>query len=331
MDTAGGRRRVVVRVSGDVSVHRLSTSAVPAADRYAFWEQTMRSSLYPVRLGPVDGPSGGSSKFHADFLRVDAGPAKITRGILDPVRSEISPAAARQRSGDTVQIMLHEGGRLRVDSRRGRQVFTGRTLLVHSDDEPAVQVHTERVPMVLLSVEAARLSVPVDVLRSSMFAPLPVDGMLRALVLGAAETARLSSGTLDTVGMTAYLAGVAELVLRTVAGRQPDHAGTVDVRRRQVTELVRARFHDPHLTATAVAAAVGVSPRRLHQLFAGGPTVAAQIRTARLDRAHELLRDPLWAGQSVAAIARRCGFLDHSQFSRAFREHSGQAPRDSRA
>jgi AraC-like DNA-binding protein len=322
----------VVQVGDEVAVRRVSTSTVPVADRYAYWQESMSSSLYPVRLspaGPVDG--GKRADFRADFLRVDAGPAKIARGVLDPVRSEITPASARQRSGDTVQIMLHEGGKILLESRQGRQVLTGRTLTVQSDDEPAVQTHTERVPMVLLSVEASRLSVPMAALRPSMFVPHPVDGMLRALVLGAAETARHSAGQLDPVGMTSYLSGVAELVLRTLVGHQTEHLGTVEVRRQQVHELVRARFHDPHLTTTAVAEAVGVSVRRLHQLFAGGPTVAVQIRTARLERAVELLSDPMWAAQPVSVVAQRCGFLDHSQFSRAFRQHTGTTPRSFRA
>lgn len=315
---------MVVGVGDEVKVQRLSTSLVPAADRYAFWEQTMRSSLHPVRLSPAE---NAASTFHADFLRVDAGPVAITRGSVDPVRSEITPAAARQNCGATVRIALHEGGRMVVNSRQGLQVISGRALYVQSDDEPVVQTHIERVPLVMLTVESARLSVPLDVLRSIMFLPLPVDGMLRALVLGAAETARLSSGTLDPAGASAYLAGVAELVLRSIVGRPPEHAGTAEVRRQQVRELVRTRFHDPHLTATVVAETVGVSARRLHQLFVGGPTVAAQIRTARMDRAEELLSDPLWCAQPVSAVARHCGFLDHSQFSRAFRAHAGMTPR----
>lgn len=315
---------MVVGVGDEVQVRRLSTSVVPQADRYAFWEQTMRSSQHPVRLSPA---KGGASTFHADFLRVDAGPVAISRGSVDPVRSEITPAAARQHCGATVRIALHEGGRTVVNAREGLQVISGRALYVQPDDEPVVQTHTERVPLVVLTVESARLSVPVCVLRSIMFLPLPADGLLRSLVLGAAETARPSSGGLDPAGMSAYLAGVAELVLRTIVGRPPEHAGTAEVRRQQVRELVRSRFDDPHLTATVVSETVGVSPRRLHQLFTGGPTVAAQIRTARMDRAQVLLADPLWCAQPVSAVARHCGFLDHSQFSRAFRAHTGMTPR----
>jgi AraC-like DNA-binding protein len=45
----------------------------------------------------------------------------------------------------------------------------------------------------------------------------------------------------------------------------------------------------------------------------------------------ELLSDPLWAAQPVSVVAQRCGFLDHSQFSRAFRQHTGTTPRSFRA
>jgi len=43
------------------------------------------------------------------------------------------------------------------------------------------------------------------------------------------------------------------------------------------------------------------------------------------------LRDPLARHQSIAAVARRCGYADHTNFSRAFGQATGMTPRDFRA
>ncbi len=317
----------------EVLVHRVSTSVVAARDRFDFWEQSMASLVYPVRLRPVDHRDRmrETTDFRAEFVRVDAGAATLSSGLLDPVRSETTTEHAGQRSGEVVHIGFHDGGRLLLESRQGKQNFTGGSLMVQADDEPHAHTFLERVPMVLLSVRAARLSLPVEALRSSMFLPLQADPALRSLMLGAADVARRSRWALDKAGMASYLVGVADLVLRTVAGAQPDHAGTAEARRRQAFEVVSARLGDPHLAASVVAEAMGISVRRLHQVFAGGPTVAEQIREARVELAKTLLRDPLWAGQPVSAVAHRCGFLGHSQFSRSFRSETGTTPSDYRS
>lgn len=319
-------------VGDELTIHRLTTSTVPVEDRYAFWESSLSESNHPVRLSPVEDAveTTAAGDFRADFLRVDAGTAKISMGTLDPVRAETTAAGARQHSGDVVHLSFHDGGRQVVESRQGRQVLDGQSLLLLTDDEANRHTHVERVPMVLLSVSSELLTVPLDSLRASTFVALPVDDTVRSLMLGAADVARRSTSSLHGTGMSTYLAGVAELVLRTVVGRSPDHLGTAAVRRAQVRETIRGGLADPHLTTESVAQQVGVSARRLHQLFQGGPTVAAQIRAARLELAMSLLRDPLWAGQPVTAVARRCGYLNHSQFSRAFRARTGSSPSDYR-
>ncbi len=307
---------------GTVSVQRVSTTGVPTAERLEFWQATVSASLRPVLLTPAQ---AFGREFQAEFLRVDAGAAKITRGLVDPVRSVQTPALARQQSGNLI-VTLQESGRTGLESRSGAIVVPARSVLIQSDDEPVVHTHLDRTGMVLLSVDADRLSLPTTSLREHMNVALPVDAMLRAVVLGAAETARHAGRTMDATGMEAYLTGVVELVLRTVTGRAEDHASSAGVRRQQVHDTVLARYSDPHLTVGVVAEKLGVSVRRLHQLFAGEDSVTAQIRTARMECAVRLLQDPAWSSQPVAAVAQRCGFLDHSQFSRAFRQHTGSSP-----
>jgi len=109
-------------VGGEVRLRRMSTSAVAVPDRFAFWEALLSSSMFPVRLRPADtvAPRRGPTDFRAEFLQADSGTARITSGVLDPVRGESTAAQARQRDAGTVQLMLHAGGRLLVESRQGR-------------------------------------------------------------------------------------------------------------------------------------------------------------------------------------------------------------------
>ena len=100
---------------------------------------------------------------------------------------------------------------------------------------------------------------------------------------------------------------------------------------RKIRAYIAEHLHAPDLGPDRVAAAHFVSPRRLHGLFQGeDTTVAAYIRTLRLERCHADLMNPAYADRSVSAIASRWCFMDAAHFSRTFRSHFGVSPRDLR-
>ncbi len=307
-----------------VSLGRLSTAAISPADRFDYWEHSISSQLQPVHIQPVN---PRATDFRAEFVKVDAHGTMIAGGVLDPVRSEVTRAHAHEQDASTLSLGLQTSRSLLVEARGERHQFSNQTLLVQSDDEPTVHTHSVRAPMILMTVRTAELSLPMTVLRQLMFRPLPLNPALCALLAGAAQRSRTA---LDAVGFSAYLHGIAELVLRTVIGQQPDHSGTAAVRRQQARDVIRARIADPSLTTATVADELGLSVRRLQQIFEGEASIAQQIRDARIDRARRLLQDPLAQDQAIATIARSCGFGDHANFSRSFRRATGMAPRDFR-
>lgn len=315
-------------MTDEVSLDRLSTAAVPAAERYAFWEQSVSALWQQMTLqGGRDTPAD----FRAEFTNVGAGCASIATGFLDPVCAAVTAVEARERDPDSLILALQGAGRLAVDARGERHEYPNRTLLLRSVDEPTVHTYSARTPMVLLAVSTAQLSIPLARLRPLMFRPLSLDPGLSAMFVGAARAARRSAPQRDATGMQGYLHGLAELLLRTVSGSEPEHAGTAVVRRQQARDIIRARLGDPALSTATVASELGISVRRLQQVFAGQTSVAQEIRQLRLTRAQRLLRDPLARHQSIAAVARRCGYADHTNFSRAFRQATGMTPRDFRA
>jgi AraC-like DNA-binding protein len=79
-------------------------------------------------------------------------------------------------------------------------------------------------------------------------------------------------------------------------------------------------------------AAVNISTRYLHKLFAGEHrSVSQYVRGLRLERCRRDLLDPRLADRSVAAIAFGWGFGDLSGFNRAFKATFGATPRQVRA
>ena len=83
---------------------------------------------------------------------------------------------------------------------------------------------------------------------------------------------------------------------------------------------------DPALDVAMLARAIGVSRSRLYDAFVSQGGVASAIRDARLERAHLRLAAPEERHRSLEEIARSCGFLEYSTFTRAFRRRFGLLP-----
>ncbi|MEV0943545.1 helix-turn-helix domain-containing protein [Micromonospora wenchangensis] len=97
---------------------------------------------------------------------------------------------------------------------------------------------------------------------------------------------------------------------------------------RRAMDHVEAHL-DRYVSLAELAEAAGVSPRGLQYAFRRhqGTTPARFARRARLDRAHRDLRDgDPTAGDTVASIAARWGFVDPKRFATDYRAAYGQPP-----
>ncbi len=140
-----------------------------------------------------------------------------------------------------------------------------------------------------------------------------VSGLARAApLLGPPQRASALAGLIE-------LLGVADL---------PCTAADPGWRIRAALALIELRLADRDLSPRMVAAAQGISRRRLDELFqlALGRPVAAHIWHRRLMRASEFLCDAQHARQSVAQVADANGFEDAAHFARAFKRRYGMTP-----
>ncbi len=91
--------------------------------------------------------------------------------------------------------------------------------------------------------------------------------------------------------------------------------------------FIQSNLDNPALDRTRVADAVGISLRRLSEIFAGeGLSVAAYIREARLQRIADALCDPRYQRYSISDIAMRWGVNNLQHFSKIFRDRFGRSP-----
>lgn len=95
--------------------------------------------------------------------------------------------------------------------------------------------------------------------------------------------------------------------------------------------FIRANLRDPELDRNRVASEIGMSVRRLNEIFAKfEESISAYIRRTRLETVSSDLRDPRFAQQSISEIAFRHGFSNMQNFSTVFRNHFGRSPRSYR-
>jgi AraC-like DNA-binding protein len=132
---------------------------------------------------------------------------------------------------------------------------------------------------------------------------------------------RLSEATLCLVG--AAMAGlVSEGVSKT--------SGRISLVCR-AKAFIEENLHDPELAPEAVAGALRISVRYLHDLFRDEDvTVSNWIWARRLEKCRRDLSDSLLASKSVSEIAFACGFSDFSHFAHRFKARFSLRPSDIR-
>jgi AraC family transcriptional regulator, positive regulator of tynA and feaB len=117
-----------------------------------------------------------------------------------------------------------------------------------------------------------------------------------------------------------------ESVLQGQGMREPV-TGQPALLRRNARVLVDDNFRDCAFKSSAIAEALGVSPRYLQMVFAEVGTTPSRFLVARrLEAAAARLRH-LERPLRVTDIALECGFNDLSYFSRAFRRRFGTSAR----
>lgn len=110
-------------------------------------------------------------------------------------------------------------------------------------------------------------------------------------------------------------------------GQQTIPAPVKEANKARIRSFVREHIRDPGLDIAAVAHAVGLSPRYVHELFADEPVPLMKwVWTERLRGIHHDLGAPAFRTHTISGIAYRWGFSSSAHFSRAFHAQYGVTP-----
>lgn len=102
--------------------------------------------------------------------------------------------------------------------------------------------------------------------------------------------------------------------------------------RSYVQKIIDESLAQTNLTPACLAGRLKISVRHLYRLFEEeGDSVCRYIQRARLERSATDLANPFLRAESITSIAYKWGFTDSAHFSRSFKKHFEQSPKDFRA
>lgn len=308
---------------------------LPATDRFAWWHEMTTQALVPTLMRSDD-----EEEFPASLHLLDLGAAQLTRLSYPPLQARRTPFMVRRSDPEMYSLSLTLRGTMTIDHHGRQVVATPQNLLLYDSSHP---FHAHTTTEGSGNVEGIILQFPMTLL------PLPVDKLTRltathlggaqgvsALLVNhlttltrhssdytAADTARLSAITLD------LFAAMCAHHLEAEAALPPEtHQQVLQAR---VHAFVQEHLGDPDLCAETIAAAHQISVRYLYKLFQEQElSVAAWIRSCRLEHCRRDLADPALNSRPIHAIAARWGFANNAHFSRVFRAAYGLSPADYR-
>jgi AraC-like DNA-binding protein len=309
----------------------LSTAAVAARQRTAFWTDLVCDTYVQLECDPNSGRAAIDGEIVADELAT----LQLSRVTSTAQLVKRTPALIARASEDHFLVSIQTRGR-GVISQDGRHAVLGpgdfalydstRPYQLTFDDD--FQQYVLKLPGPTLRTalrETEKLT--ATTVRGDRGAGHLMIGMIRTL---AADIDALAPESAAAVADSVSQILVAGLAALPAAKRAPVSQLTA-YHREQVKALIRAHLADPELSVTQIAQALRLSPSTLHRAWAGEPcSLSDYIWSQRLDAARRALCDPACAARTVSEIAFSLGFNDAAHFSRAFRARFGCSPRDVR-
>lgn len=309
----------------------LRAVAEPRATREAYWNEVVAACIGGLDLRLDDGPDGRD-----ELLVGTVGPLRVAASRSGPGEASRTAAHIRAHDPETFVLFVQTDG-VTVSEQDGRCCrFEPGDIGISDLSRPLRCAYSER--------RAIMLSYP------KALSPLPehrVAALTGVTIPGSDGTAALVSGLIrqlpehldadDGARGARIGAAVLDLVNVSLAARlDQEQALPIETRSQallhQCRGFIENHLADAALTPAAIATAHHISLRYLHRLFEPtGESVAALIRSRRLDRCRRDLLDPSLHNRPVAAIGARWGLTSPAHFNRVFKLRFGLPPAEYRA
>ena len=306
-----------------------STELLHPNDKFKCWCDAMSDMGVPTEMKRLtDDPFDAK----LEFARI--GSIAAIRTSHSALRAEATPSLVRRHGQENaVGIFLRLAGVAKTGQSDRTSVQRPGDLMV-LDCSPAAQEYSSGSQMLTLHIPRERLETFLGPAR--LYSGLAIDSDLGSTALATGfltELMRVSRNlTADAAERMASI-GV-DLIVASLAERMAQEVprsvqGNATVQRAKA--FIEANLGDPGLDPPLLAAAVGVSLRRLQELFhERGRHISNYIWGRRLETAAKRLSDPASAHLSIGMLAYGCGFSSQAHFARRFKERYDMSPREYR-
>ena len=311
------------------SAQRLSTAALPAADRLPTWREVFGQTMVRLDIEPAKG-----QPFRAEGTLCALPGAALSSVAVTPVCVSRTRRLIAGDGADMLFLITANAPLHVAQNGREQTLEAGDALFLRGGECSIIQWERE--------ARLTNIAVPVD----SLTPLLPgCEDLSMTVVPKRSETLRLLLGYVDLVqawqgaatnGFGRIAADhVRDLMIATAAAMPTlpaaERAGIRAARLGGVKADIELQLCEPGLSIQGIAASNRISPRYVRRLFQDeGTTFSDFVLGRRLEQAYRLLLSRTQPATTIGAIAYACGFCDLSYFNRTFRRRFGMTPSDLR-
>lgn len=304
------------------SLVAVSTDAIPAAQRAAYWRDQVLSRIDTS----TDNDEHGA--FRAQLIRLPGNGAELLQHSASSLIAERSAARCRADQCDDICIdfiaaastaAMHHAGTRRLKAGDMMVIDLAQPAAMQRAEHQVISLFLPRKSVQALAGEAASLAGLI----------LPATGlaaMLRSHMRLTVEQAHDMSPAHRILAIQMARDMALSILQMQTHGRSDVDELAAGFYQAAIM-LISRKCTDPELTPQRVAAALGCSRAGLYRAFVKhGHTVAASIWAARVEHAKAMLTAPAFANRAISEIAFRSGFSDYSTFIRLFKRSYGTSP-----
>lgn len=298
---------------------RIEDIGGPASARLRLWRDVVGDHMADVDLTPTGDLSAEMTLRGSLWLRIydSASLARISAGAQALHRTS---ERIRRSPSNLVFVNFVTSGSCRLDQLGRRETITPGGLCLYDTSAPYRIETSFDFASVLVGIPREAIRRRVGDVRPAVgaFSPGPASTVAACFWQALAR----DIGSMYRVDAEALIeSGIDVLATAIRSGLGRDIASSGDAAVERAKRAIRQGHSIPGFSAGDVATAVGLSLRRLQELFQReGDTVATALLRARLEHARQLLADPRFDRMSIKALMSRTGFADPAHFSRVFKK-----------
>ncbi len=308
----------------------LSTNSVSRKEGFAFWQEAVCETYVML-----DCRSDHSDGFSGEILlnRLSRLSTSFVSGDQQLVQRRQRDISRSNEESFLISLQLARDG---VISQCGRQAYLkpGDFTLYSSTDRYSIDLPDSfrqlvvQIPRdeLMRRLPTADLLTGISVSGKSALGSLINDSVLRLVSTIDQSSDAVQQCIQDTI-IDLFVTGLASLQESRYELSKPEQQIIL-----RADAIIRSNLHKPDFDREALARAMGMSVRRLSEIYQSDQrSIASTIRDMRLSRIAADLRDARYARQSISDIAFRWGIENQQSLTRMFKTRFGTAPRDYRS